>query len=93
MAKLSARLSYYQWRLDKDISNGVWTYTAKQTQAETNVDITPAPWTSVTVGTQLEYQKARRFQGDLGAFDVGKDNRPTYTAALYANGEVKIRRT
>jgi outer membrane receptor protein involved in Fe transport len=90
MATLSARLSYFQWRLDKDITNGVWTYTARQTQAEANVNLTPTARTPVTIGTQLELQKARRFQGDIGMFDVGKDNRPTYTAALYVNGEVKV---
>jgi outer membrane receptor protein involved in Fe transport len=90
MAKLSTRLSYFQWRLDKDVTNGIWTYTAKQAQAEADVDVTPVDWASFTVGTQLEYQKARRFQGDVGTYDIGKDNRPTYTAAFYANGEVTI---
>ncbi len=90
MATLNTRLSYYQWRLDKDITEGVWYYSARQTQAEANVNLTPVPWTSVTIGTQLEYQKARRYQGDVGAYDVNPDNRATYTAALYANGEVKV---
>ncbi len=92
LAKLSTRLTYYNWRLDKDITNGVWTYLAKQLQAEADVDLTLKPWASLTVGTQLEYQKARRYQGDIHMFDIGKDNRPTYTAALYANGEFKIRK-
>ncbi len=90
MAELSTRLTYYQWRLDKDVTNGVWNYHSKQLQAEADVNLTPVEWAPVTVGTQLEYQKARRFQGDIGVFDVGKDDRATYTAALYANGEVKL---
>lgn len=87
---LNTRLTYYQWRLDKDITNGVWKYSARQTQAEANVDIAPVSWASVTVGTQLEHQNARRYQGDVGAYDVNADNRATYTAALYANGELKV---
>ena len=92
LAQLSTRLSYFNYRLDKDITNGVWTYTSRQLQAEADVNLTPKPWASVTVGTQLEYQKARRYQGDIGMYDIGKDNNPTYTAALYANGEFKIKK-
>jgi iron complex outermembrane receptor protein len=88
--QLATRLTYYQWRLDKDITNGLWTYTSKQLQAEADLDLNPVSWTSVTLGTQFEYQKARRYQGDVGMYDIGKDNNPTYTAALYANGEARL---
>jgi outer membrane receptor protein involved in Fe transport len=89
IAKLNARLTYYHWRLDKDVTNGIWNYSSKQVQAEVNVDLEPVEWTSLTVGTQLEWQKARRYLGDTHMYDVGATDRPTYTAALYANGEVK----
>jgi outer membrane receptor for ferrienterochelin and colicins len=86
---LSSRLTYYRWRLDKDVTAGIWKYSSQQLQAEANLTLTPVSWTSVTLGTQLEYQKARRYLGDQGVYDIGEDNRPTYTAAVYANGEVK----
>lgn len=92
MAKLTTRLTYHNWRLDKDVTNGIWNYSSKQVQAEADVDLDPVPWTTVTVGTQVEWQKARRYQGDVGMYDVGKDDRPTYTAAVYANGEIKARK-
>lgn len=86
---LNTRLTYYRWRLDKDVTEGVWNYSSQQLQAEANVTLTPASWTNVTLGTQLEYQKARRYLGDTGVYDIGADDRPTYTAAVYANGEIK----
>jgi outer membrane receptor protein involved in Fe transport len=86
---LNTRLTYYRWRLDKDVTNGLWNYSSQQLQAEADVSLNPVAWTNVTIGTQLEYQKARRFLGDTDTYDIGQDDRPTYTAAVYANGEVK----
>jgi iron complex outermembrane receptor protein len=90
IASLSSRLTYYRWRLDKDVINGLWNYSSQQLQAESDLSLEPTKWASLTVGAQLEYQKARRFQGDVDVYDVGKDDRPTYTAAVYVNGEVKV---
>jgi iron complex outermembrane receptor protein len=92
IAKLTTHLTYHHWRLDKDITDGIWYYSSKEVQAEADVDLDPVPWTTVTVGTQLEWQKARRYQGDIGMYDVGAADRPTYTAAVYANGELKARK-